>query len=315
MATIKERHPELFKPDLQIDRQSGIRTVPMEVMNLGFPRTGTMCEYRRIPNIIPFPTLLLSLQEHEAPPLIISLPTALQTALSILGYRCYHSMLWFSNIRDCAAWNVAQDAKFFLKGTQFTKKEWDALLGTFSAVSADPPAVAFAEELISTYPEAKIILVERDIEAWYSSFNKAVMEPSWSPFLNFLRDWDPWSIGPVRDAHSRWIRGWWKANSKDEMQDKARDMYRNHYELVRRITPPDSLLEYKLGDGWEPFCAFSGKEVPEVVFPRVNDQKHMQEFLGLVARRSMKNGLWNVGRVLLPVVAVVCAIWWVWPSK
>ena len=85
MATIKERHPELFKPDLQIDRQNGIRTVPMEVMNLGFPRTGTMCEYRRIPNLIPFPTLLLSLQDHEAPPLIISLPTALQTALNILG--------------------------------------------------------------------------------------------------------------------------------------------------------------------------------------------------------------------------------------
>ena len=224
-------------------------------------------------------------------------------------------MLWFSNIRDCAAWNVAQDAKFFSKGTPFTKKEWDALLGTFSAVSADPPAVAFAEELISTYPEAKIILVERDIEAWYSSFNKAVMEPSWSPFLNFLGDWDPWIIGPVRDAHSRWIRGWWKANSKEEMQDKARDMYRNHYELVRRITPPDRLLEYKLGDGWEPLCAFLGKEVPEVDFPRVNDQKHIQEFQGLVARRSMRNGLWNVGRVLLPVLAVVCAIWWVWPSK
>ena len=44
MATVEERHPELFKPDLQIDRQSGIRTVPMEVLNLSFPRTGTMCE-------------------------------------------------------------------------------------------------------------------------------------------------------------------------------------------------------------------------------------------------------------------------------
>ena len=53
-----------------------------------------------------------------------------------------------------------------------------------------------------------------------------------------------------------------------------------------------------------------GKEVPEVQFPRANDQKHMQEFLGIVARRSMKNGLWNVGRVLLPVVVVVCASWW-----
>ena len=142
------------------------------------------------------------------------------------------------------------------------------------------------------------------LELWQSD-NGTVMEP----FSKL------WIIGPVRDTHHRWIRGWWKANSKKEMQDKARDMYRDHYELVRRITPPDRLLEYKLGDGWEPLCAFLGKKVPEVDFPRVNDQKHMQEFLGLVARRSMKNGLWNVGRVLLPIVVVMCASWWVWSTK
>ena len=44
MATVEERHPELFKPDLQIDRQSGTRIMPMEVLNLSFPRTGTMCK-------------------------------------------------------------------------------------------------------------------------------------------------------------------------------------------------------------------------------------------------------------------------------
>ena len=218
-------------------------------------------------------------------------------------------------MRDCAAWNTALDAKFFSQGTPFTKTQWDALLGTFSAVSADPPAVAFAPELIAMYPGAKVILVEREVEAWYASFDKAVMEPSWSPFLNFLGNWDPWIIGPVRDTHHRWIRGWWKAGSKKEMQDKARGMYRDHYELVRRITPPDRLLEYRLGDGWEPLCAFLGKKVPEVVFPRVNDQKHMEEFLGILARRSMKNGLWNVGRVLLPIVVVMCATWWVWPTE
>ena len=132
----------------------------------------------------------------------------MQSALNVLGYSCYHSLLWFSNIQDCAAWDAAQDAKFFSTGTAFTLQEWDALLGTYSAVSADPPAVAFAQELISTYPEAKVILVERDLEAWYSSFDSAVIGPSWSRFVNFLGDWDPWIIGPMRDTHLRWIRGW-----------------------------------------------------------------------------------------------------------
>ena len=43
--SVEQRHPELFTPDKNIDRQHGVRTVPMEVMNLGFPRTGTMCTY------------------------------------------------------------------------------------------------------------------------------------------------------------------------------------------------------------------------------------------------------------------------------
>ena len=66
---------------------------------------------------------------------------------------------------------------------------------------------------------------------------------------------------------------------------------------------------------WEPLCAFLGKKVPEVGFPRVDDQKHMQEFLGLVARRGIKNGLWNVGKALLPIMVAMRATWWAWPTK
>ena len=42
--TMREKHPELFMPETNIDRRQCQRVVPMEVMNLGFPRTGTMCK-------------------------------------------------------------------------------------------------------------------------------------------------------------------------------------------------------------------------------------------------------------------------------
>lgn len=44
--TMKEKHPELYMPETNIDRRRCKRVVPMEVMNLGFPRTGTMCKSR-----------------------------------------------------------------------------------------------------------------------------------------------------------------------------------------------------------------------------------------------------------------------------
>lgn len=233
----------------------------------------------------------------------------MQVALNVLGLRCYHSIEWFSNISDCTAWNAAMDAKFFGQGALFSRDQWDALLGTFGAVSADPPAVAFAEDLILAYPEAKVILVERNVNDWYRSFNTAVIEPCWSPFLNFLGDWDPWLIGPVRDCHFRWIKGWWKAQSKADMQAKATTMYMEHYEFVRRITPKERLLEYRLGDGWEPLCRFLGKEVPNVDFPRVNDSAHIREFQALVAKRSIKNLIQRVGKWIAPVVVVGLGYW------
>ena len=233
----------------------------------------------------------------------------MQLAFNILGLTSYHSILFFSNIKDCTAWNAALDAKFFNQGPPFTKRDWDALLGSFSAVSADPPAIAFAEELIQMYPDAKIILVERDIEAWFESMNKNVIESSWSPFLKFLADWDPWLVGPMRDCHHRWIRGWWKANDKLEMRERARGMYKEHYELVRRVTPKERLLEYRLGDGWEPLCHFLGKPVPGVPFPRVNDKAQMDEMFAIMAKRSMWNGLVNVSKYILPI-AMVGLAWW-----
>lgn len=40
---MQEKHPELFLPDMHIDRRKCERVVPMKVLSLGMPRTGTAC--------------------------------------------------------------------------------------------------------------------------------------------------------------------------------------------------------------------------------------------------------------------------------
>lgn len=201
------------------------------------------------------------------------------------------------------------DAKFRSLGTPFTRADWDQLLGHCSAVSADPPAVAFAEDLIAAYPEAKVILVERDLESWYASFNANVIEPMWSPALNFVAMCDPFFVGPVARCHHRWARWWMGAVGKKDMQAKARDVYREHYAMVRRVTPPERLLEYRLGEGWEPLCEFLGKEVPGVEFPRVNDQEVHGEQLKVIMKKGLWNMLWRVGAWLGPLLVLGLA-WW-----
>ncbi|KAF4635237.1 hypothetical protein G7Y89_g2870 [Cudoniella acicularis] len=105
-----------------IDRREGGRTVPMRVLVLGMGRTGT---------------------------------ASIRQALKRLGYEdAYHMMsASVENPLDCLLWQQAFAAKYDGIGT-FGRQEWDQLLGHCQAVS-DWPAIAFSEELLACYPEAK----------------------------------------------------------------------------------------------------------------------------------------------------------------
>lgn len=53
---------------------------------------------------------------------------------------------------------------------------------------------------------------------------------------------------------------------------------------VRREVPDRRLLEYEVGQGWEPLCDFLGVDVPDEPFPRVNDSQNFeQEIRGRMA--------------------------------
>ncbi len=193
------------------------------------------------------------------------------------------------------------DAKYLGQGRRFTRTEWDQLLGSYSAVSADPPAVAFAEDLVAAYPEAKVILVEREIESWYRSFDTNVIAAQWSLMISFVSELDPWFLRPVRRCHRRWATTWMESHSQAEMREKARRAYRDHYAIVRRVTPKSRLLEYQLTDGWRPLCDFLDKPVPDVPFPRVNDSEALQELLAIIIKRGLYNAFMRTVRFTLPL--------------
>ena len=133
--------------------------------------------------------------------------------------------------------------------------------------------------------------------------------------MHKIADWDPWFVGPMRDTHMRWSKGWWKVNSKEEMDNVSKDKYREHYALVRKVTPKERLLEYKLGDGWKPLCKFLGTEVPDCPFPKVNDNDVVWEQMAIIARRGMRNAAWRVLQLGAVGLVVTGAIWWGWQYR
>ena len=251
-------------------------------------------------------------------------------ALGVLGINTYHSLLWLStNLGDVPMWLEAIDAKFFSDDNDnntsdnsennsprgaskqtplIGREEWDQLLHNFGGVSADTPAIAFSEDLIAAYPEAKVVLTNREIEDWFQSYDNGVIAASTSWFNNFMADLVPSFIGATREPHRRVLKGWlgmdWNAES---MRAKARPGFVRHYENVRRIVPKERLLEFRLSEGWEPLCEFLGKPVPDVPFPHLNDRKELERTIW----KLMMKGLRYAGLQILlyggPVVVALFA--------
>src|ERR1700761_3615852 len=108
-------YARMYNQDQNIDRRKSKRTVPLEVLSLGFSRTGT-----------------LSMRE----------------ALEILGYpNPYHFSSFYDNVKDCDIWLDLITAKFDGQGT-VTKQDFDGLLGHCGAVT-DMPCKLYHRHIIS----------------------------------------------------------------------------------------------------------------------------------------------------------------------
>jgi hypothetical protein len=171
----------------------------------------------------------------------------------------------------------------------------------------------FAMQLIETYPEAKVILVERDIDEWYKSMEEAIFSTTWGLRANLVIN----VLGPLYGLNGgKTIRkimlGFYGVRNVDEMRRIAKERYRRHYAEIRCAVDADRLLEFRLEDGWAPLCQFLGKEIPGVPFPKKNTrEEHVQRvrqkqnmFFKHVAKRFAKNAMpWAVGIGVLALVA------------
>lgn len=248
-----------------VDRRQCVRTKPMKVLALGLGRTGT---------------------------------ASLRAALKALGYNdTYHMMnASVENPPDCLCWMDAFAAKYEGKGT-FGREEWDALLGDCMAV-CDWPAVAFAEELVETYPEAKIILTTRDIDSWHASVMKTVNWRANDPELRALAKVD-WAAG----LYHPMLRKFWDYFFYGDFETYGKQRYEEHCQKIRELVPPENLLEFQVQSGWRPLCKFLGQPIPEQPFPRSNDTDQFVQRCRASNRRQMMNVVVRMLVVGFPVVA------------
>ncbi|KAJ7127636.1 P-loop containing nucleoside triphosphate hydrolase protein [Mycena epipterygia] len=225
--------------------RNATRAVPMQVLGLGFSRTGT---------------------------------ASMRIALEMLGYKkTNHGFaLWTADPSERAMWTDAINAKFFGKGKLYGRADWDRLLGNCMAVT-DVPHLLFAEELITAYPEAKVVLTTRDPDSWWKSYDETINSALQSPFAVASAWLAPQTAGNVREFWRLVFLAMFKTENVTPEIAKAR--FTAYYDEVRSLVPKERLLDYRVGEGWESLCKFLDKPVPAEAFPRVNDTHAFHKYV------------------------------------
>ena len=230
----------------------------------------------------------------------------MRAAMKQLGYMdTYHMMnCSIENPPDALMWMDALTAKYEGEGKKFTREDWDQLLGNAQAV-CDWPSIAFAKELIEAYPEAKVVLTNRDVHSWHASTMRTVYWRVTDHELRWLSNFD-WAAS----MYYPMLKKFFDTFFKGDFPNKGKDVFEHHYAEVRSLVPKERLLEYKVSEGWEPLCNFLEEPVPKnSPFPNVNDNSDFVTRSRRRNRNQMKNCLLRYTVNTIATGAVVAGLY------
>lgn len=250
--------------------------------------------------------------------------SSLAQALVDLGYiDVYHTFLFSNNCpRDVVLSRVTRMFRTFeemsdatlsvlpsYNANGYTREQFDAVWGPNEVIC---DVAAFAEPLVRAYPKAKVILVRREFESWATSFLDNFVAPWDSPIARL----SGWVMEPLvgfctTKSVYKLAMGWTGVSThKNLLNRKAlRVAYEAHYDKIRRIVPPEQLLEIDLKElNWKPLCAFLGRDPPvgEHPFPRLNDSA-----LYMASARDTHMIAFTLGSLKLSVILIagMAGVW------
>jgi len=180
---------------------------------------------------------------------------SLKNALETLGFdKCYHMMDLNQDKDEDLAWSALARGETV---------DFDRLFEGYQA-SVDWPSCNFWREQLAWYPDARVILSERDPERWYDSIMNTIY-PS-SVAASKIDD-------PMMQRRSKMVfEVIWDGLFDGRMDDKAHviNVYLAHNQAVKDSVPADRLLVFESSQGWPPLCEFLDVAIPDEPYPRVN---------------------------------------------
>lgn len=166
------------------------------------------------------------------------------------------------------------------KTTPISRADFEAILSTCDAVT-DTPAAVFAPELIAAYPEAKVILNVRDVDAWHKSMVSTLSTLPSNINYGWLIHFHHRLYWTARSFYETTYYALFDGN----IEKNGKAAYENHSEEIRKATEPERFLEWRVEDGWGPLCKYVCLYTLSAGVYRVNllvsSDWHISRFLGV----------------------------------
>ncbi|MGY8997079.1 MAG: sulfotransferase family protein [Alphaproteobacteria bacterium] len=173
----------------------------------------------------------------------------------LLGGTCHH-MFEVKTPEHMAVWEAAA------KGIM---PDWQTFLADYTAL-VDWPGASFWPELSEAFPDALVLLSVREGESWYNSAIETI----------FVEDDEDSGTSEAFDNMWEAIR---THRFPVDVQDRAATIaaMEAHNAAVIAAIPPERLLVWPTGAGWEPICKALDLPVPDIPFPHRNTKKEFLE--------------------------------------
>ncbi len=193
---------------------------------------------------------------------------SLKTALNQLGLGpTYHfEEVLFERPEHIEFWRRVQKRKTY---------RWCEVLHEYGS-AVDAPTCIYYRELMSKYPEAKIVLTIRDGSAWYKSYSDTILASAYEPLPSRLKTLATAIVNsklrrrlPLLVSAQKDIKTVFLPHGQNNTQ-AAIERFESWNQEVIDTVPKNRLLVFRVADGWEPLCNFLGMDVPDTPFPHTN---------------------------------------------
>ncbi|CAI2731954.1 unnamed protein product [Schistosoma spindalis] len=220
--------------------------------------------------------------------------TSMKKALEIIYTQpCYHGYELLARKQcDIPKWQMLADE---VRTTHCEEKMHkclsEMLVGYGSVINTH--VCWLYKELMTLYPNAKVIITVRDKNDWLTSFREVVIPKSNDPRSKQMYEAKRRAGIPVEldkliiDSTKLALQ-----NYDIDLDDDAMllEYYEKHIKTFQENIPSERLLIYHLGDGWEPLCKFLNVNVPvNIPYPEVNYQSDIQKIRELVKKYGSVN--------------------------